>query len=237
MRYEKIETAVFKSRPNRFIAYVETERGMEVCHVKNTGRCKELLVPDARIWVQRNDNPARKTALDLIAVRKGNLLINMDSQIPNRVAEEWIRGGHFEIRRSDGERHVFSSETRIRPETRYGDSRIDLYLENGDVRMFLEIKGVTLEEDGVARFPDAPTERGVKHVQELIRCHKDGYEAGILFVIQMKGVHRMEPNDRTHPAFGEALRDAERAGVHIRAVDCLVKPDSICADEEVEVRL
>jgi len=237
MRYEKIEAAVFKSRPNRFIAHVETERGSEVCHVKNTGRCKELLVPDARIWVQRNDNPARKTALDLIAVQKGNLLINMDSQIPNRVAEEWIRGGHFGIRRSDGERHVFSRETRIRPETRYGDSRIDLYLEDGDVRMFLEIKGVTLEEDGVARFPDAPTERGVKHVQELIRCHEDGYEAGILFVIQMKGVHRMEPNDRTHPAFGEALRDAARAGVHIMAVDCLVEPASICADEEVEVRL
>ena len=237
MRYEKIEAAVFNSRPNRFIAHVETERGMEVCHVKNTGRCKELLVPDARIWVQRNDNPARKTALDLIAVQKGNLLINMDSQIPNRVAEEWIRGGHFGIRRSDGERHVFSRETRIRPETRYGDSRIDLYLEDGDVRMFLEIKGVTLEEDGVARFPDAPTERGVKHVHELIRCHEDGYEAGILFVIQMKGVHRMEPNDRTHPAFGEALRDAARAGVHIMAVDCLVEPDSICADEEVEVRL
>lgn len=237
MRYEKIETAVFKSRPNRFIAHVETERGMEVCHVKNTGRCKELLVPDARIWVQRNDNPARKTALDLIAVQKGNLLINMDSQIPNRVAEEWLRGGHFAIQLSDGEQHVFSKETRIRPETRYGDSRIDLYLEDRDVRMFLEIKGVTLEEDGVARFPDAPTERGVKHVHELIRCHEDGYEAGILFVIQMKGVHRMEPNDRTHPAFGEALRDAARAGVHIMAVDCLVEPDSICADEEVEVRL
>lgn len=137
---------------------------MEVCHVKNTGRCRELLVPDARIWVQRNVNPARKTALDLIAVQKGDLLINMDSQIPNRVAEEWIRNGHFAIWRSDGERHVFSRETVIRPETRYGDSRIDLYLEDGDVRMFLEIKGVTLEEDGVARFPDAPTERGVKHV-------------------------------------------------------------------------
>ena len=174
MKYEKIEAAVFKSRPNRFIAHVETERGMEVCHVKNTGRCRELLVPDARIWVQRNVNPARKTALDLIAVQKGDLLINMDSQIPNRVAEEWIRSGHFAIWRSDGERHVFSRETVIRPETRYGDSRIDLYLEDGDVRMFLEIKGVTLEEDGVARFPDAPTERGVKHVHELMRAREDG---------------------------------------------------------------
>ena len=237
MKYEKIEAAVFKSRPNRFIAHVETERGMEVCHVKNTGRCRELLVPDARIWVQRNDNPARKTALDLIAVQKGDLLINMDSQIPNRVAEEWIRSGHFAIWRSDGERHVFSRETVIRPETRYGDSRIDLYLEDGDVRMFLEIKGVTLEEDGVARFPDAPTERGVKHVHELMRAREDGYEAGILFIIQMKGVCWMEPNDRTHPAFGEALRDAKRAGVHIMAADCLVEPDSICADQEVEVRL
>ena len=197
MKYEKIEAAVFKSRPNRFIAHVETERGMEVCHVKNTGRCRELLVPDARIWVQRNVNPARKTALDLIAVQKGDLLINMDSQIPNRVAEEWIRSGHFAIWRSDGERHVFSRETVIRPETRYGDSRIDLYLEDGDVRMFLEIKGVTLEEDGVARFPDAPTERGVKHLQELTKAAKEGYHCTIAFVIQMNGIHRVFPNEAT----------------------------------------
>ena len=210
---------------------------IETVHVKNTGRCKELLVPGAQVFLEKSGNPARKTAYDLVCVNKSGRLINMDSQIPNRVAEEWIRSGHFAIWRSDGERHVFSKETVIRPETRYGDSRIDLYLEDGDVRMFLEIKGVTLEEDGVARFPDAPTERGVKHVHELMRAREDGYEAGILFIIQMKGVCWMEPNDRTHPAFGEALRDAKQAGVHIMAADCLVEPDSICADQEVEVRL
>ena len=226
MRYERIEEAVFRSRPNRFIAQVVTARGNEVCHVKNTGRCRELLVPDARIWVQRNESPHRKTALDLIAVEKNGRVINMDSQVPNKVAEEWIRAGH-----------LFSEYVSIRPETRYGNSRFDLYLEEGERKMFLEVKGVTLEEDGVARFPDAPTERGVKHVEELISCRKDGYEAGILFMIQMKGVSFLEPNDRTHPEFGETLRRAKKAGVRVMAVDCLVTPDSICADREVEVRL
>lgn len=226
MRYERMEEAVFKSRPNRFIAKVVTERGEEICHVKNTGRCRELLLPDARIWVQRNDNPNRKTALDLIAVEKNGQVVNMDSQIPNKVAEEWIRAGH-----------LFSEKVKIRPETRYGNSRFDLYLEDGDQKMYLEVKGVTLEEDGVARFPDAPTERGVKHIEELISCKKDGYLAGILFIIQMKGIRYLEPNDRTHPEFGEALRRAKEAGVQIMAVDCTVTPDSILADQEIEVRL
>lgn len=226
MRYERMEEAVFRSRPNRFIAQVVTERGEEVCHVKNTGRCRELLVPGARIWVQRNDRADRKTALDLIAVEKAGRMINMDSQIPNRAAEEWIRAGHF-----------FSGEVKIRREVRYGNSRFDLYLEEGEQRSFLEVKGVTLEEDGVARFPDAPTERGVKHIEELAACRRDGYGAWILFIIQMKGVRYLEPNDRTHPAFGEALRRAKRAGVQICAVDCLVTPDTITADQEVEVRL
>jgi len=226
MKYERIEEAVFKSRPNRFLAQVVTEKGKEICHVKNTGRCRELLIPDARIWVQRNDNPARKTALDLIAVEKNGQVINMDSQIPNRVAEEWVRAGH-----------LFSENATIRPETRFGNSRFDLYLEEGGRKMFLEVKGVTLEENGVARFPDAPTERGVKHIEELIACREAGYEAGILFVIQMKNISYLEPNDRTHPEFGETLRRAKKSGVQVMAVDCLVTPDSIVADQKIEVRL
>lgn len=226
MRYERVEKAAFQSRPNRFVAEVVTGRGKEICHVKNTGRCRELLVPDARIWVQRNEKPGRKTALDLIAVEKDGQVINMDSQIPNKVAEEWIRQGH-----------IFSQKVKIRTETRYGNSRFDLYLEEGERRMFLEVKGVTLREEETAWFPDAPTERGVRHVEELISCRKDGYEAGILFIIQMKGICCLKPNDRTHPEFGDALRRAKKAGVQILAVDCLVTPDSIMADQEVEVRL
>lgn len=226
MKYKRMEEAVFKSRPNRFLANVVTDQGEELCHVKNTGRCRELLLPNARIWVQRNDDPNRKTALDLIAVEKNGQVINMDSQIPNKVAEEWIRAGH-----------LLSECVKIRPETRYGNSRFDLYLENREQKMFLEVKGVTLEEDGVARFPDAPTERGVKHIEELISCREAGYSAGILFIIQMKGIRYLEPNDRTHPEFGEALRRAKTAGVQIMAVDCMVTPDSIRADKEIEVRL
>lgn len=226
MRYERIEEAVFRARPNRFIAHVVTERGEEVCHVKNTGRCRELLVPGARIWVQRNEHPGRKTALDLIAVEKNGQVVNMDSQIPNKVAEEWIRKGH-----------LFPKDAHIRPETRFGNSRFDLYLEDGKRKMFLEVKGVTLEEEGVARFPDAPTERGVKHIEELMVCKEAGFEAGILFVIQMKNIDHLEPNDRTHPEFGAALRRAKDAGVQILAVDCLVTPDSITADKEIEVKL
>ena len=238
MIYERIEEAIFKARPNRFVAEVVTSRGREICHVKNTGRCRELLMPDARIWVQRNESPNRKTALDLIAVDKAGTIINMDSQIPNRVAEEWIRsGGLTHVGQTAEALKHYDTTTRIRPETRYGNSRFDLYLEQGAHRMFLEVKGVTLEKDGIARFPDAPTERGVKHVEELIRCMEDGYDAGILFVIQMKGVHYMEPNDRTHPAFGEVLRRAKKAGVQVLAMDCQVTPESITADQMVEVRL
>jgi len=226
MKYERIEEAVFKSRPNRFLAYAETMRGEEVCHVKNTGRCRELLVPGARIWVQRNDNPNRKTSLDLIAVEKNGQIVNMDSQIPNKVAEEWLRKGT-----------LFSERVIVKTEKKWGNSRFDLYIEDGERRMFLEVKGVTLEENGVARFPDAPTERGVKHIEELISCMEEGYEAGILFVIQMKGILHLEPNDRTHAAFGEALRKAKEAGVKVMALDCLVTPESIVADQMIEVRL
>lgn len=226
MRYERMEEAVFRSRPNRFIAHVVTGQGEEICHVKNTGRCRELLVPGARIWVQRNEKPGRKTALDLIAVKKGDRMINMDSKIPNRVVEEWLGGGHF-----------FSRQVKIRREVCYENSRFDLYAEDKERKAFLEVKGVTLEEDGIARFPDAPTERGVKHIEELMICQKDGYEAWIFFLIQMKGVRYLEPNDRTHPEFGQALRRAKKAGVRVQAMDCLVTPDSITADQEVEVRL
>jgi len=226
MKYENMEPAVFLERPNRFIAYVEQAGKREICHVKNTGRCRELLLPGAELYVQRQSNPARKTALDLIVVKKGNELVNMDSQVPNKVVGEWLKKGNL------------CSETAvIKPECKYGNSRFDFYIEDGDRRIFMEVKGVTLEENGVARFPDAPTERGVKHVEELTACRKEGYEAYIFFVIQMKGVHALEPNDRTHPAFGKALREAAAQGVGVLAYDCIVRPDEIEIDKRVEVRL
>lgn len=226
MKYSNIEKAVFKERPNRFIAYVETEKGREICHVKNTGRCRELLVPDAEVYVQRNDNPARKTKLDLIGVRKGQYLINMDSQAPNVAVKEWLKKGE-----------LFSKEAKIYAEKTYGESRFDFYIEDGDRKAFMEVKGVTLEEDGVCRFPDAPTERGVKHIRELMECMEEGYEAYILFVIQMSPVKYLEPNDRTHQAFGDALREAGKKGVHVLARDCHVTEDTMEIMNEVEVRL
>ena len=226
MRYEKMEPAVFLERPNRFVAYVEQAGRREICHVKNTGRCRELLVPGAELYVQRSDNPARKTALDLIAVKKGSQWVNMDSQAPNKAAAEWRRQGGGGCR-----------EITIRPEYKYGDSRFDFFLEADGRKAFMEVKGVTLEEDGIARFPDAPTERGVKHIRELIRCLNAGYEAYVFFVIQMKGVRAFEPNDRTHPAFGEALREAAKKGVQILAYDCVVRPDEMSIDQRIEVWL
>lgn len=226
MKYLNMERAVFKERPNRFIAYVETAQGREICHVKNTGRCRELLTPDAVIYVQRNDNPSRKTKLDLIGVEKNQYLINMDSQAPNAAVKEWLKEGH-----------IFSKEAKIFSEKTYGESRFDFYIEDGDRKAFMEVKGVTLEDDGICRFPDAPTERGVKHIRELMRCMEDGYEAYILFVIQMSPVKYLEPNDVTHKAFGDALREASRAGVHVMARDCHIEIDSIEIRNEVEVRL
>lgn len=226
MQYQNVEHGIFLERPNRFIAYADISGKREKCHVKNTGRCRELLVPGTGIFVQRAQNPDRKTKYDLIAVEKGEKLVNMDSQIPNQVVREWLEHGG-----------LFRNITRIRPEMRYGDSRLDLYLEADGKHIFMEIKGVTLEEDGIARFPDAPTERGIKHLHELVKCHREGYEAFMMFVIQMKGVQRLEPNDRTHPAFGEALREAEAAGVQILAYDCLVTADTIELDQRIEVRL
>lgn len=226
MKYNHIEQAVFLERPNRFIAYVEQAGKREICHVKNTGRCKELLLPGTEVYIQHQSNPARKTPFDLIAVKKGARLINMDSQAPNKVTAEWLRTGDF-----------CNVDAMIKPECSYGNSRFDFYIEDGLRKIFMEVKGVTLEEDGIVRFPDAPTERGVKHIHELIECRKAGYEAYIFFVIQMKNVRFMEPNDRTHPAFGEALRRASKEDVGIIAMDCQVGPDELKIDQEVEVRL
>lgn len=229
MRYERIEKAVFLERPNRFIAYAEINGRKETIHVKNTGRCAELLRPRADIYVQKSDNPERKTKWDLIAVEKGSTMVNMDSQIPNRVVQEWIEGGG-----------LFGDAPYVRPETTYGNSRFDLYVETREPenrRIFIEVKGVTLEENGVARFPDAPSERAVKHVEELCQAVKDGYEAYIIFVIQMKGIRYFTPNVDTQPAFGEALKKARASGVNILAYDCQVTPDSIVLDEPVSVVL
>ena len=229
MIYNNMEEGVFFSRPNRFIAHIELaskKGGIEVCHVKNTGRCKELLIPGAKVFVQRSDNPNRKTKYDLIVVKKGDVMVNMDSQAPNTVAAEWIKKSPY-----------FSVDAIAKREVTFGNSRFDLYVEDGDRKAFIEVKGVTLEEDGIARFPDAPTERGIKHIQELIRCREKGYEAYLLFVIQLKGISRFEPNDRTHPAFGEALREAATCGVKILAYDCLVDSESLIIDQEIPVKL
>lgn len=226
MRYERIEKAVFLERPNRFIAYTELNGRKETVHVKNTGRCAELFVPGASVYIQRSANPDRKTKWDLISVEKGERMINMDSQIPNRLVEEWIRGGH-----------LFRDVTLVRPETTYGNSRFDLYVEAEGKRIFIEVKGVTLEENGVCRFPDAPSERAVKHLEELILAKQEGYETYVFFVIQMKDVRYFTPNTDTHPAFAEALRRAAAAGVHILAYDCTVSPDSIEIDSPVDIVL
>lgn len=224
MKYERIETGKFIERPNRFIAYVEIAGQKETVHVKNTGRCAELLQPGATVYVQKADNPERKTQWDLIGVKKGKRMINMDSQIPNKVVEEWIRKGN-----------LFPNATLIKPETTYKHSRFDLYVEEENRKIFIEVKGVTLEENGVVKFPDAPTERGVKHIGELCEAVKDGYEAYVFFVIQMKGVKYFTPNMKTHAAFGEALRNAKEEGVHILAYDCKVSKDSIELAKEVPV--
>lgn len=226
MKYKNIVKGTFISRPNRFIANVEIDGQEEVCHVKNTGRCKELLMPGAQLFLQYSDNPARKTKYDVIGVIKNQMMVNMDSQIPNKVVYEWIKKGN-----------LFSKNAILRPEKSFGNSRLDLYVEDGARKAFIEVKGVTLEVNGVARFPDAPTERGIKHIQELCECINQGYEAYILFVIQMKGVYRLEPNWITHRAFGEALKIAREKGVQILAYDCLVTEDSIEIDQQITFSL
>lgn len=224
MKFEHIISGTFLERPNRFIAHVDIHGNPEVCHVKNTGRCRELLVPGARVYVQESDNPNRKTKYDLIAVQKGDRLVNMDSQAPNKVAAEYLP-------------FLFPDLTLLRPETTHGNSRFDFYLERPEEKWFIEVKGVTLEQDGIAMFPDAPTLRGVKHIQELTHCLDEGYQAMVLFIIKMKGITAFRPNDETHPEFGAALRRARDAGVVIHAVDCLVTPESLTADKPVQIEL
>ena len=228
MKYDSIIQGRFLERPNRFIAYIEIEGRKQVCHVKNTGRCRELLIPDKSIvYVQDHGECAnRKTRYSLIAVKKNEYLINMDSQAPNKVVYEWLIRGDF---RKD--------VTDVRMEYKYGKSRIDAFFKRGDKSCLMEVKGVTLEDNGVVRFPDAPTERGVKHAYELMEAVKEGYEAYIMFVIQMKGVKYFEPNDATHKEFGAALRKAEEAGVNIIAADCRVEPDFLSIADYVTVKL
>ena len=218
MRYENIKKARFLARPNRFIAHAELDGQEVICHVKNTGRCRELLIPgETTVYIQDHGaDTKRKTRYSLIGVEKGNLMINMDSQAPNKVVKEWIQAGEF-----------LPGITFIKPEKKYGNSRFDFYLEQGEKKIFLEVKGVTLEEDGVAMFPDAPTERGVKHIEELIACKEDGYDAYIVFVVQMAGMKVFKPNEKTQPEFGEALRKARSSGVEIVVKNCMVTQDEL----------
>ena len=226
MRYTNIMAGKFLARPNRFIAHVEIAGREEIVHVKNTGRGKELLLPGATVYVQHFPEGKRKTKYDLIAVEKQNLLINMDSQAPNKVVQEWLM-----------EQEPFGKITYLKPECKHGDSRFDFYLETEAKKMFIEVKGVTLEEKGVVMFPDAPTERGVKHVQELCHCLEQGYEAAIVFVVQMSGMRYFTPNRRTHAAFAEALERAEACGVRMLALSCEVTPESLAINGEIPIHL
>ena len=226
MVYANILPAVFVSRPNRFIAQVLLGGQLTVCHVKNTGRCRELLVPGARVFVQQAANPNRKTAYDLIAVYKGNRLINMDAAAPNQVFAEWAAAGRF-----------WPQVSCFRAEAAHGDSRFDFYMEGGGRKAFVEVKGVTLEQDGVALFPDAPTERGVKHIKGLQACVAEGFSAYVVFIIQMSPVAYFTPNQATHPGFGQALRAAAAAGVQVLALDCVVTETGLSVRGRVPVRL
>lgn len=229
MKYKKIIPAVFLCRPNRFIAKVIINGKEETVHVKNTGRCKELLKEGVTVYLSESDNPQRKTKYDLIAAEKiregkNNLLVNMDSQLPNAVAAEWIQKSG-----------MFSENAVLKREVTYGKSRFDIYVEDGERKAFIEVKGVTLEKDGIASFPDAPTERGTKHLNELIECMKNGFEAYILFVIQMKDIHLFTPNREHDKLFSETLKRATEEGVTVLAVDCTVTPDEVICDKRINI--
>lgn len=224
MNYNSIKKGRFLNRPNRFTAQVEIDGEEHIVHVKNTGRCKELLVPGATVFLEKSSNPLRKTQYDLIAVYKGKVLINMDSQAPNKAVGEWIKNGG-----------LLENPTIIKPETKYGDSRLDFYIENESEKMYAEVKGVTLEIDGTAKFPDAPTERGRKHLGELIKAKQNGYRSAVIFVIQMKGCGCFTPNTQRDSAFAKELKRAAENGVEIIAVDCIITPDSITIDERIKV--
>ena len=225
MKYNEIFTANFIERPNRFIAYVDLEGQRTKVHVKNTGRCRELLQDNAKVYLERSSNLNRSTAYDMVAVDKDGRLVNMDSNAPNKVVGEWLKAGG-----------LYQDISLVRPETFFGNSRLDFYVESASgTRAFIEVKGVTLENDNVASFPDAPSERAVKHVEELIEACGQGYEAYLIFVVQMKGVSHVEPNRRTHPAFGEVLQKARSAGVRLLAYDCFVEADSMVIHDEIPV--
>ncbi len=226
MKYRNIEKGIFLSRPNRFIANVMLSGREELVHVKNTGRCRELLPAGAEVFCERSDNLERRTAYDLVAVIKGERLINMDSQAPNEVFYEWAAAGNF-----------IGLPDYIKPEYKWGNSRFDFYLEKDGRKILVEVKGCTLENDGECYFPDAPTERGVKHIRELVSAHNEGFECYIFFVVQMKDVKFLAPNDSTHPEFGDALREAARQGVNIIAYDCHVTEDSLEIADKIAVNL
>jgi len=218
MRYQNITGGIFIDRPNRFTAHVEVNGRTETVHVKNTGRCRELLLPGAEVWLTEPGTAGRKTKYDLVSVRKSNgILVNIDSQAPNAVVREWLEKQPYDL---------------IRPEYTYGDSRIDFYLERGSERTLMEVKGCTLETDGIGWFPDAPTKRGVKHLRELAKAVKDGYRSVIAFAIQMEGITEVRPNVRTHPEFGTAFEEAESAGVNVLFLACRVEPEGLWVKDE-----
>ena len=213
MKYSNIVKGTFLDRPNRFIAHVELDGKRETVHVKNTGRCRELLLPGAEIWLTAPGTEGRKSKYDLVTVRKENgLLVNIDSQAPNAVVKEWLEKQQYDA---------------VVPEYTYGDSRIDFYMERGAERTLMEVKGCTLEREGIGYFPDAPTDRGVKHLRELAKAVKDGYRAALAFAIQMDGIKEVRPNIQTHPEFGTAMQKARGAGVEILFLSCHVEPDGL----------
>lgn len=227
MNYKNCFAGTFLSRPNRFVAQVQLQTNEVVpCHVKNTGRLGELLLPGASVWVQKTENSNRKTAYDLLSVYKKEQLVNIDSSAPNKVFREWVENTSY-----------FGSKAVIKAEQRYGRSRFDFFVQGADGEWYIEVKGVTLEQDGVALFPDAPTQRGLRHVEELVRCRQQGYRAMAVFIIQMKGVSGFRPNNNTQPDFGRALAMAKQAGVVLLALDCHVDENSIAADAEIPVLL
>lgn len=230
MKYSNIIKGRFIERPNRFIAHVEINEKEEICHVKNTGRCRELLIKGCNVFLEESDNPNRKTKYDLVAVEKGNLLINMDSNAPNKVVQEWLTSSGCSILKE-------SEQAFVKPEYKYKNSRFDFYVEDGTRKIFIEVKGVTLEEEGVVKFPDAPSERAVKHVEELVEALNEGYESYVIFVVQMKSIKYFTPNHDTQPQFAEALKNAQLKGVKVLAYDCVVTEDTLKLDQEVPVHL
>lgn len=226
MEYKNIVQGIFLERPNRFIAYVLINGNKETVHVKNTGRCRELLVPGATVFLEESDNPNRKTKYDLVKVIKGNRIVNMDSQAPNKVVGEWLR-----------ENNLYENTTLVKSEKTYEKSRFDFYIEGDGRKAFMEVKGVTLEDNGVVRFPDAPSERAVKHIEHLIKATKEGYDTYVTFVVQMENVKYFEPNEETHPEFAEVLRKASGAGVKILAYECNVTKTGMNIEKPVKVVL